>query len=99
MILVADKSKPFEFTPKGTPRRQAVLNAYSAEIDAAYEAVKQSSQTHLAAPVQGELSNSLHFVREAVEKILTNTVEDNDDLFQNGCDRCGFRFAITVLSR
>ncbi|PBK92571.1 hypothetical protein ARMGADRAFT_1080627 [Armillaria gallica] len=86
MILVADKSKPFEFTPKGTPRRQVVLNAYSAEIDAAYEAVKQSSQTHLAAPVQWELSNSLHFVREAVEKILTNTVEDNDDLFQNGCD-------------
>ncbi|PBK71685.1 acetyl-CoA synthetase-like protein [Armillaria solidipes] len=86
MILVADKSKPFEFTPKGTPRRQAVLNAYSAEIDAAYEAVKQSSQTHLVAPIQWELSNSLHFVREAVEKILTNKVEDNDDLFQYGCD-------------
>ena len=98
MILVADKSKPFEFTPKGTPRRQAVLNAYSAEIDAAYEAVKQSSQTHLVAPIQWELSNSLHFVREAVEKILTNKVEDNDDLFQYGCDRCGFRFAITTFS-
>ncbi|KAK0497789.1 hypothetical protein EDD18DRAFT_1159316 [Armillaria luteobubalina] len=86
MILVADKSKPFEFTAKGTPRRQAVLNAYSAEIDTAYEAVKQSSQTHLVAPVQWELPNSLHFVREAVEKILTTKVEENDDFFQNGCD-------------
>ncbi|KAK0463111.1 uncharacterized protein EV420DRAFT_1618923 [Desarmillaria tabescens] len=86
MILVADISKPFEFTPKGTPRRQAVLNAYSAKIDTAYEAVKQSSQIHLVAPVQWELSNSLHFVREAVEKVLTNMVEDNDDFFQNGCD-------------
>lgn len=86
MIIVADPSKPFEFTPKGTPRRQAVLDAYASEIDAAYEAVTESSQIHLAAPSEWSQGSALTFVRQAVDKVLLAPVKDDDDLFQSGCD-------------
>ncbi|KAJ7285201.1 hypothetical protein C8J57DRAFT_1217479 [Mycena rebaudengoi] len=36
MILTASPSKPFEYTPKGTPRRPVALRLYSSEIEALY---------------------------------------------------------------
>ncbi|KAJ7634824.1 acetyl-CoA synthetase-like protein [Roridomyces roridus] len=37
MIITTSPSKPLEFTPKGTPRRQVAIRLYAAEIDALYE--------------------------------------------------------------
>lgn len=50
MVIVASLSKPFTYTGKGTPRRNAVLNAYEPEIEQAYAAVEESSQTTLTLP-------------------------------------------------
>ncbi|KAJ7105399.1 acetyl-CoA synthetase-like protein [Mycena crocata] len=36
MIIVTSLDKPFEYTPKGTPRRPVCLNLYSSEIEALY---------------------------------------------------------------
>ncbi|KAJ6595668.1 acetyl-CoA synthetase-like protein [Mycena vulgaris] len=38
MIITTSPSKPFEYTPKGTPRRPVALRLYSSEIEALYSA-------------------------------------------------------------
>ncbi|KAJ8080312.1 putative NRPS-like protein biosynthetic cluster [Marasmius tenuissimus] len=86
MIVVADPAKPFEFTPKGTPRRQAVLDAYAGEIEAAYNSVKTSSQTQLIPPLEWDQGSALEFVKKAIGKVLKTKVPDDGDIFQHGCD-------------
>ncbi|KAJ7206143.1 hypothetical protein B0H12DRAFT_1243356 [Mycena haematopus] len=86
MILVADPSRPIELTAKGTPRRQAVLDLYAEEIRAVYEAVDESSQTHLTAPQDYSFQASLDFVRRVVAEVMREMPGDDDDLFQHGCD-------------
>ncbi|THH15912.1 hypothetical protein EW146_g4654 [Bondarzewia mesenterica] len=86
MIIVADPSKPFEYTPKGTPRRHVVIKAYDPEIEALYKAVTDSSQTGIPAPEKWTESATLVFVRSAVEKVMKRSLRDNDDIFQEGCD-------------
>ncbi|EMD35494.1 hypothetical protein CERSUDRAFT_157295 [Gelatoporia subvermispora B] len=86
MIVVTSPSKPLEFTAKGTPRRQVCLNAYEAEIDAAYAAAENSSQTDLAPPPEWTQDTVSAFIRAVVEKVLTSSLADDADLFQHGCD-------------
>lgn len=38
MVITTSPSKPFEYTPKGTPRRPVTLRLYSTEIKALYDA-------------------------------------------------------------
>ncbi|KAJ7640716.1 hypothetical protein DFH06DRAFT_1429524 [Mycena polygramma] len=86
MILVADPAKPIELTPKGTPRRQAVLNMYETEIKDIYAAVEESSQTHLSAPTEYDSASSLQFIRRVVAEAMVEMPGDDDDIFQHGCD-------------
>jgi hypothetical protein len=88
MILVAAPDKPFLYTPKGSMRRSATLDAYEAEIAAAYDAVAEAAQEDIPAPTDWNLANILPFVRKVVSNvILKTTLSDEDDLFQHGCDR------------
>ncbi|KAG5729986.1 Linear gramicidin synthase subunit D [Termitomyces sp. T112] len=87
MILVATPSKPFQYTPKGTPRRHVILDSYEEEIDTIYQAIEESSQTDIPIPTHFDEHTSLEFVRKAVENVLTSRLlSDDDDFFQNGCD-------------
>ncbi|TFY78273.1 hypothetical protein EWM64_g5737 [Hericium alpestre] len=86
MIIVTSPAKSFEYTPKGTPRRQVCIDAYSDEIDAAYTAVKTSSQTELEPPASWMPELISEFVRAAVRQVMKEPVRDEDDLFQHGCD-------------
>ncbi|KAJ7803408.1 hypothetical protein B0H14DRAFT_2463681 [Mycena olivaceomarginata] len=86
MILVANPSKPVELTAKGTPRRQAVLDAYAEEIREMYETVEESFQKHLATPMEWTASSSLEFVRKIVGEVMVEVPQDDDDIFQHGCD-------------
>ncbi|KAJ6459713.1 hypothetical protein C8R47DRAFT_1028048 [Mycena vitilis] len=86
MILVANPAKPIELTPKGTPRRQAVLNMYETEIKDIYTAVEESSQTHLSAPTEYDSASSLQFIRRVVAEAMVEMPGDDDDIFQHGCD-------------
>lgn len=43
MILVAHPQQPFDMTAKMQPRRKVVLEMYQMEIDAAYNALDDSS--------------------------------------------------------
>ncbi|KAI0743082.1 acetyl-CoA synthetase-like protein [Daedaleopsis nitida] len=86
MIIVTPPSKPFEFTPKGNPRRAACIAAYTQEIDAVYAKVEHSSQGDLSPPEQWTGDAVLRFVRTVVNRVMTAPVRDDDDIFQYGCD-------------
>lgn len=88
MILVAHPAKPFQYTPKNTPRRQVVLNLYEPEISALYQAVEESTQMDIPHPENWSYDTTVQFVRSCVRKVLNNgELEDDEDLFQAGADR------------
>ncbi|EPS94264.1 hypothetical protein FOMPIDRAFT_1055251 [Fomitopsis schrenkii] len=86
MIVVANPSKPFTYTAKGTVRRQAVLEEYAEEIGALYAKVEDSTQASIPPPLHWGLVTTLDFVRKVVSKVLVRGVDDDDDLFEHGCD-------------
>lgn len=87
MITVTSPSKPFAYTAKGTPRRQVVIKMYEQEIEALYQAVEQSSQNNIPAPMNWTADEILDFVRKAVISVLNKEIVDEDDIFVHGGDR------------
>ena len=90
MILVASQSKPFLYTSKGTTRRQVCIAEYDAEIRAAYDAVAESSQSHIEPPTIWDMEGTTDFVRDVVIHVMGDTggkVNDDAELFQVGLDR------------
>ena len=85
MIIVASSSKPFVFTPKGAPKRAAILNAYAEEIDATYANVEMGVQTKL--PSEWSAASSLKFARAVVGSVLRSVLDKYEDIFSKGCDR------------
>lgn len=88
MITVCKPSKPFQYTVKNTPRRQVITNAYAEEIKALYDAVADSTQSSIPPPVAWDSLSTLDFVRLVINKVLNHAVQEDDDIFQRGCDRC-----------
>jgi hypothetical protein len=92
MILIAIPEKQFEYTPKGSVRRQITLKKYVEEIERLYEATESEPSTNeaLVDVSEGkvpELDEFLIQVRTAVHTILGDSVGDDDDLFRAGADR------------
>jgi|SRR5882762_3954389 len=87
MIMVTSPGKPFQYTAKGTPRRKISLKAYEEEIEALYVTVEKSSQTDLAPPREWNTQTTLEFVATAVENVMKRKLGNEDDMFQQGCDR------------
>lgn len=87
MILVADPSKPFQYTPKGTPRRQIILDAYEEEVGRGYDAIEELWQPDIPLPQIFTLDTTLNFTLTTIEKIMGRLLTSDEDIFQNGCDR------------
>ena len=87
MILVASPNKPFTFTAKGTPRRQAIIAEYAAEIEALYASVEESTQSVVPAPRSWDVEQTSEFIRKLVTSVLGRPLDATEDLFQHGCDR------------
>ncbi|KAJ5090943.1 hypothetical protein N7532_009627 [Penicillium argentinense] len=84
-LAVSSQSKPFQLTPKGTIKRRAVVNDYSSEIDALYEAGDQINVDQL----QKDASNSdiAAFITQILSDILgVPTVDQDADIFALGVD-------------
>ncbi|KAH8101719.1 acetyl-CoA synthetase-like protein, partial [Cristinia sonorae] len=86
MILVSSPSKPFTFTAKGTPRRQAIINEYDAEINALYDAVQYAFQNESIMISEWTVEETTQFVRETIKAVMHKSIADHDDIFQFGCD-------------
>ena len=92
MIIIASPSKPFAYTVKNTARRQAIINDYQPEIDALYDAVEETAQADIPPPLAWDIPHALRFVRVVVNRVLKSAVNDTDDIFLKGCDRCNISF-------
>jgi hypothetical protein len=98
IILVTHPDKPFQFTPKGTPRRHLILGDYANEIAEGYRKKEESSQTNITLPVSWSKKEVLALAREAVRRGMGKDVGDEDDIFQAGCDRFGCFYALRLRS-
>jgi hypothetical protein len=87
MILVAKPDKPFQYTAKSTARRQAIIKQYEDEIEAVYNAVEATTQANIPLPEEWNIISTTSFVRAVVNGVLVRYVQDDDDIFQHGCDR------------
>lgn len=64
-----------------------MINAYADEIDRLYDTIDEGMQVDLSPPSVWTLDTTREFVQAAVGRVMERAVGDNDDLFQNGCDR------------
>lgn len=87
MIIIKQPNKPFQYTAKGTPRRQAIIADYEPEITTLYGGPRTISSCHLVAPDRWDLKSTSEFVRSVVCKTLDYDMSDDEDIFQHGCDR------------
>lgn len=88
MIIVSKPSKSFTYTAKNTARRQAIINDYEEEINQVYDDVRDSAQTNISAPKEWTTQSTYSLVHSVVHQVLKGrTMGDDDDLFENGCDR------------
>ncbi|KAF9497419.1 acetyl-CoA synthetase-like protein [Pleurotus eryngii] len=88
MVLIADPKRPLEYTPKGTPKRSSILQAYAKEIDDAYMSFEESSALDVALPESWTPAYSLDLARAVVKKALPDAhdIRNDADIFQLGCD-------------
>ncbi|KIY43206.1 acetyl-CoA synthetase-like protein [Fistulina hepatica ATCC 64428] len=86
MILVEDPKRPFQFNPKGAPRRSVVLAEYDTDIEALYAAVEASSTPDINAPTQWTPESTYDFVKQLVHSVMRLKVDAEQDFFQYGCD-------------
>ncbi|KAK0458897.1 uncharacterized protein EV420DRAFT_1269857 [Desarmillaria tabescens] len=86
MILVSSPSKPFTYTTKNTARRIPVIEDYEDEIQALYSMVEDNIHVDIPPPCEWDATSSLGFVRAVVRYILRQSLFDEDDLFEYGCD-------------
>ncbi|KAF9465931.1 hypothetical protein BDZ94DRAFT_1158916 [Collybia nuda] len=86
LVLVANHSKPFQYTAKGTPRRQIILNDYEQEIRQGYDSIEESSQPDILLPRLFTFDTCLDFTLSVVKKVMGRAPTIDEDIFQNGCD-------------
>ncbi|KAK7050038.1 hypothetical protein VNI00_005470 [Paramarasmius palmivorus] len=92
MILVTRPGKSFIYTLKQTPKRNEILNQYSAEIDRAYGQSDNSNHPGMiemmgaSSPEQWGLEECTNVARMAVHTVLMQPLRDDMDIFQAGCD-------------
>ncbi|EFI26844.1 ICS [Coprinopsis cinerea okayama7 len=87
MILVSDPGKPFQYTAKGTPRRQIILKDYQAEVASLYKGQKSSPNFDREPAETWDFQSILELVRFVVRKAVdAEILNDDSDLFQHGLD-------------
>ena len=95
MIIVALPSKPFTYTVKGTPRREAVINGYSAEISSLYQAVGKTAQEQISPPRSWRYEDNLPFTRVVVQNVMGKSLADEENIFEAGGDRWGVSYILS----
>ena len=86
MILVSKKDKPLEYTPKGAPRRKAILADYEDDIEELYRTVEDATVIGPGHLMTWSLDESTVYVRTVVCGVMMTSLGDDDDIFAHGCD-------------
>jgi hypothetical protein len=96
MILVMDPEKPFEYTPKGTIRRESTLRKYADDINQLYDITEASTSSEIPQPVSLNFRDVTTFVHAVVWKVLNRDIKNEDDIFRAGADRYAHFFVECV---
>lgn len=99
MVIISTPEKPFQYTAKGSPRRQVVIDLYEKEINDLYGGSTSSQCSMAAAEATGSrqdvdlstVDGCTELVRMVFRKALkleeNEELKDDDDILQMGCDR------------
>ncbi|KAH9933970.1 acetyl-CoA synthetase-like protein [Epithele typhae] len=99
MILVASPSKPFQFTAKGSLRRNVILKDHHEEIEAIYKTVEESTESDVPPPAVWDEDGILRFVRGVVGSTLGHSLDDSADIFASGGDSLQATWIRNILTR
>ncbi|RXW20332.1 hypothetical protein EST38_g5522 [Candolleomyces aberdarensis] len=99
MVILSSPGKPFQYTAKGSPRRQVVIDMYEKEINDLYDGTSsqcpmaEASGASTGSPEDVDLSSvegCTKLVRKVFGKSLRleegEELKDDDDILQLGCD-------------
>ncbi|KAF7351307.1 Acetyl-CoA synthetase-like protein [Mycena sanguinolenta] len=81
MIILFTPSKTFHLTSKGTPRRHAIIEDHTQEIEDAYVAFDET-----AGAGEMKLADAVEIVRFHVHTHINSGVADDGDVFEAGAD-------------
>lgn len=84
---MAHPAKPFHYTPKGTPRRQVIIDEYKEEIEQGYINLETTSTIEANSFETLDLEETHLYVSQLVEQIMGRKLGEDDDIFLFGCDR------------
>lgn len=84
---MAHPAKPFHYTPKGTPRRQVIIDEYKEEIERGYINLETTSTIEANSFETLDLEETHLYVSQLVEQIMGRKLGEDDDIFLFGCDR------------
>ncbi|KAI5992475.1 hypothetical protein EDD15DRAFT_2168052 [Pisolithus albus] len=86
MILVANLTKMFDYTLKGTPRRHSIIAAHQAEIDAAYNEFELAPTYTIQGPCEWDVDSIIHWTQNLLQSVLCRLVPLDTDVFLLGCN-------------
>ncbi|KAI0684699.1 male sterility protein-domain-containing protein [Cytidiella melzeri] len=89
LVLVEDPAHPFQYSDKGTVKKQTTLALYHEQIEQAYQTVEQGQSPSVTNPPSPSFDNVTVFtglVRSQVSECLERTIGDDDDFFNAGLD-------------
>lgn len=88
MVIIADPARPLTYTPKGTPKRGDILEAYEKEIEDVYASFEETVPLNFPIPSSWTPESILELSRAVVKTVMSeNDMQDDGDIFQFGCDR------------
>lgn len=90
MVIIADPIRPLAYTPKGTPKRGVILDAYEKEIEDVYASFEETIPLNFPIPSTWTHASILELCRAVVQTVMSenvNDIQDDIDIFQLGCDR------------
>ncbi|KAF8998099.1 hypothetical protein BDQ17DRAFT_1428605 [Cyathus striatus] len=101
MIIIASPNRPFEYTDKGYPKCHSILREYDDEIHKLYsKANSEVSTDDFSVSISdcSDLDMIKYFICVIVSSTLSQTIEDDDDIFSSGADNlCAMLIRNTII--
>ncbi|KAF8320371.1 acetyl-CoA synthetase-like protein [Clavulina sp. PMI_390] len=86
-IILADPTKPFARTPKGSVQRKRTEELYAAEIKETYAAIEQAKGGEDGAFPEAWTAAALEaWILSVVEELVQRSIDPSKDLFDQGAD-------------
>ncbi|KZS94473.1 hypothetical protein SISNIDRAFT_453395 [Sistotremastrum niveocremeum HHB9708] len=86
LVVVANPSRPFVKTDKGTVRAAETLALYQEDIERAYRTLEDDRPPRWTLPASYNLESIQEFLHCVLEEVLGRSIAKSDDFFEQGMD-------------